>query len=88
MADIASWGKFLMKTINTMNLHGGIDGKCNAIETLVTSNATKTLSMIRFASSTENLIEINLSITFISTIVQFTRSVIGKAQTTHFSNEC
>lgn len=57
MAGEAPRSEFLMKTIDTMNLHVSIDGKWNTVETLFTSDAAKTLSMKRFARRTKNLNE-------------------------------
>lgn len=78
-----------MKTIDTMNLHMGIDSKWNTIKTFFTSHTAKTLSMKWFTRCTKNLkmdrdIRRRKKRTF---FIVFTRSVIGREQAAHFSNE-
>ena len=69
MTGKAPWSEFLMKTIDTMNLHVGIDSKWNTVETLFTSDAAKALSMKRFARCTKNLKSIVSSIRLCSILL-------------------
>lgn len=82
MTCITTWGKFLMKTISTMNLHCCIDSKWNTIQTFLTSHTRKTLSMICFPCCTKNLSKMKLS--KLNTIVlSTTYSISNGLRTNH-----
>lgn len=86
MANVTSWSKFLMKTIDAMNVHSSIDCKRNAVETFVTKYAGKTFGMIRLACGSKNLQQSMINDRAIFHL-SLTRSVMGCAHATHFSNE-
>ena len=53
----------MMKAIDAVDLHVGIDGERNTIETFLTVYTTEALSMVRFTRRPEDLAEKDIQLT-------------------------
>lgn len=85
MARVAARRELLMETVDAVDLHGGVDGKWNSVETLRTRHAAEALSVVGLARRSEDLNQ--RGVRRERTFALLTRSVIGCAQATHFSKE-